>query len=105
VTEDDARLLAALVEQAAHPEAHADATARRTSDEWEVVLLWDQGPSSFGTTLTETESPWSGGSPDLIGRLDRLALDVSMFLIDESHGPHGDQDTEGRYWLSVAAPQ
>jgi hypothetical protein len=95
VTEEDARTLAVLVEQAAHPEANADARARRTPDGWEVVPLWDQGPFSFATRLTELVS-LVDDSPTTI---DSLALDVGLFMIDEPHGPNGDRDEDGRYRL------
>jgi hypothetical protein len=95
VTEDEARSLAFLVEQAAHPEAHADARARQTSSGWEVVLLWDQGDFSFGTRLTELVSLVD----DSRTSVDVLALDIGMSLIDEPHGANGDLDDHGRYWL------
>ena len=95
MTEDEAETLAVLAEQAAHPEANADARAQQTPNGWQVVLLWDQGPHSFGTTLDQLVS--------LVGdrpvTADALALDIGQFLIDEPHGPNGDVDEHGRYWL------
>lgn len=88
-------MLAVLGEQAAHPEAKADARPQETTDGWEVVLLWDQGPFSFGTRLTELVS-LVDGVPTTV---DALALDVGCLLIDEPHGPNGDRDEAGRYWL------
>lgn len=92
--EDEARLLAVLIEQAAHPAANADARARQTQDGgWEVLLLWDQGPRQYGTLLTELSEP--GDPPTTV---DQFALDVNMFLIDEPHGPNGTLAADGRYW-------
>ncbi len=88
-------MLAVLAEQAAHPEANADARAQETTDGWEVVLLWDQGAFSFGTRLTELVS-LVDEAPTTV---DALALDVGLFLIDEPHGPTCDRDEDGRYWL------
>ena len=96
MTEDEARRLAVLLEQAAHPDAHADARPRSAAHGWEVVLLWDQGPHSFGTCITELDGP-SDESPLTV---DRMALEIARDLVDEPQGPSGDVDDEGRSWLA-----
>lgn len=66
-----------------------------TAEGWDVVLLWDQGPYAFGTRLTELVS-LVDEAPVTV---ESLALDVSLLLFDEPHGPQGQRDATGRYWL------
>lgn len=62
---------------------------------WGIELLWRQGASSYGCRLWTLESVVSGG----VVSSYQAAVDVSMFVIEEPHGPLAHWDAEGRYWF------